>query len=232
MFMRIKKFLLLIPFVVLIISLLIVNKKEEKLILLLGDNAGIKPHLGMMVENYLANDSLTLETMKSKDLAYYITSDASVTFENKKKSVSQLIKRSEFVVLSIGINDLYSKLILNKYEKKINYDLDSIEIMLNILNQNLSTILEKILFINKDVKILISMYDCPFNDLNDKNFEMIFEMLNSLMNSKYLEFNTFLLENKLENLGYYDDEFSIYLNDAGKRKIAENIYQKIIAITT
>ena len=52
------------------------------------------------------------------------------------------------------------------------------------------------------------------------------------MNSKYLEFNTFLLENKLENLGYYDDEFSIYLNDAGKRKIAENIYQKIIAITT
>jgi hypothetical protein len=76
------------------------------------------------------------------------------------------------------------------------------------------------------------MYDCPFNDLNDKDFEMIFEKLNSLMNSKPLEFNTFLLENKLENFGYYDDEFSIYLNDAGKRKIAENIYQKIIAITT
>ena len=232
MFTKSKKILLLIPCVVLIISLLIANKKEEKLVLLLGDNTGIKMHLDMMADNYQVNDSLTLETMKSKDLVYYITNDASVFFENKKKSVSQLIKRSEFIVLSIGINDLYSKLTLNKYEKKITYDSDSIEIMFTLLNQNLSMILEKILLINKDAQILISTYDYPFKSLDDKDFELIFKKLNSLMNSKSLEYNTFLLENKFDNIEYYDEEFSVYLNDDGKRKIAENIYQKIIAITT
>ena len=232
MFTKSKKILLLIPCVVLIISLLIVNKKEEKLVLLLGDNTGIKMHLDMMMENYQVNDSLTLETMKSKDLVCYITNDASVFFENKKKSVSQLIKRSEFIVLSIGINDLYSKLTLNKYEKKITYDPDSIEIKFTLLNQNLSMILEKILLINKDAQILISTYDYPFKSLDDKDFELIFKKLNSLMNSKSLEYNTFLLKNKFDNIEHYDEEFSVYLNDDGKRKIAENIYQKIIAITT
>ena len=156
MFTKSKKILLLIPCVVLIISLLIANKKEEKLVLLLGDNTGIKKHLDMMMDNYQVNDSLTLETMKSKDLVYYLTNDASVFFENKKKSVSQLIKRSEFIVLSIGINDLYSKLTLNKFEKKITYDPDSIEIMFTLLNQNLSMILEKILLINNLFEKILS----------------------------------------------------------------------------
>jgi hypothetical protein len=52
------------------------------------------------------------------------------------------------------------------------------------------------------------------------------------MNSKSLDYNLFFQENNFKNYAYYDDEFSCYLNDDGKRKIAENIYQKIIAITT
>jgi hypothetical protein len=50
------------------------------------------------------------------------------------------------------------------------------------------------------------------------------------MNSISSIFNEFYLENKLENIKYYSDKNYCLLNEDGKRKIAENIYQKIIAI--
>ena len=72
-----------------------------------------------------------------------------------------------------------------------------------------------------------------FIKLNNKlfySFNELFSLSSDLIGNK--SYNTFLLKNKFDNIEYYDEEFSVYLNDDGKRKIAENIYQKIIAITT
>lgn len=232
MFTKIKKIVLGITVIIFIYSLLVINKKEDKLILLLGDNNGVKMYLEDYLQDYKINDSLTLNSMKSKELLEYVINDVFVLFENKKETIYSLVKRSEFVVISIGLNDLLSKITLDKYEKKIIFDLDSIELMLNVLEKNLSNIIEKIVLVNKNAKIIVSGYDNPFLGLKDEEFNKIFGKLNSLMNSKVSKFNAYFIENKFEKLSCYDSEFSIYLNEDGKRKIAENIYQKIIAITT
>ena len=184
------------------------------------------------LQDYKINDSLTLSSMKSKELKEYLYNDVQVRYEDKKETIYSLVKRSKFVVLSIGLNDLLSKITLDKYEKKIIFDLDSIELMFTVLEKNLSNIIEKIVLVNKNAEIIVSGYDNPFLGLKDEEFNKIFGKLNSLMNSKVSKFNAYFIENKFEKISYYDSEFSIYLNKVGKQKIAENIYQKIIAITT
>ena len=105
----IKKSLLLIPIIALLIALLFI-KKEDKQILLLGDNKDISYCLKELAHDYKINDSLSLKTMKSKELLYYVSSNAYLNNENKKISINQLIKESKYVVISIGINDLLSKI--------------------------------------------------------------------------------------------------------------------------
>ena len=226
----IKKSLLLIPVIALLIALLFM-KKEDKQILLLGDNKDISYCLKELACDYKINDSLSLKTMKSKELLYYVSSNAYLNNENKKISINQLIKESKYVVISIGINDLLSKLILNKYESKLTYDLDNISLMLSLFEQNLFNIIEHILLVNESCKIIVTTYDDPFY-LVDKQDEIhtILNKLNLTLISVCTFFEQHYVEIKLNNTMYYNDLNSFYPNDLGNQKIAEIIYQKIIAI--
>lgn len=226
----IKKSLLLIPVIALLIALLFM-KKEDKQILLLGDNKDISYCLKELAHDYKINDSLSLKTMKSKELLYYVSSNAYLNNENKKISINQLIKESKYVVISIGINDLLSKLILNKYESKLTYDIDNISLMLSLLEQNLFNIIEHILLVNESCKIIVNTYDDPFY-LVDKQDEIhtILNKLNLTLISVCNFFEQHYVEIKLNNTMYYNDLNSFYPNDLGNQKIAEIIYQKIIAI--
>lgn len=226
----IKKSLLLIPVIALLIALLFI-KKEDKQILLLGDNKDISYCLKELAYDYKINDSLSLKTMKSKELLYYVSSNAYLNNENKKISINQLIKESKYVVISIGINDLLSKLILNKYESKLTYDIDNISLMLSLFEQNLFNIIEHILLVNESCKIIVTTYDDPFY-LVDKQDEIhtILNKLNLTLISVCNFFEQHYVEIKLNNTMYYNDLNSFYPNDLGNQKIAEIIYQKIIAI--
>ena len=227
----IKKSLLLIPIIALLIALLFI-KKEDKQILLLGDNKDISYYLKELAHDYKINDSLSLKTMKSKELLYYVSSNAYLNNENKKISINQLIKESKCVVISIGINDLLSKLILHKYESKLTFDLDNISLMLSLFEQNLFNIIEHILLVNESCNIIITTYDDPFY-LVDKKDEIheILNKLNLTLISVCNFFEQHYVEIKLNNTLYYDDLNSFYPNDLGNQKIAEIIYQKIIAIS-
>ena len=226
----IKKSLLLIPIIALLIALLFI-KKEDKQILLLGDNKDISYCLKELAYDYKINSSLSLKTMKSKELLYYVSSNAYLNNENKKISINQLIKESKYVVISIGINDLLSKLILNKYESKLTYDLDNISLMLSLFEQNLFNIIDHILLVNESCKIIVTTYDDPFY-LVDKQDEIhtILNKLNLTLISVCNFFEQHYVEIKLNNTMYYNDLNSVYPNDLGNQKIAEIIYQKIIAI--
>ena len=226
----IKKSLLLIPIIALLIALLFI-KKEDKQILLLGDNNDISYCLKELAHDYKIIDSLSLKTMKSKELLYYVSSNAYLNNENKKISINQLIKESKYVVISIGINDLLSKLILNKYESKLTYDIDNISLMLSLFEQNLFNIIEHILLVNESCKIIVTTYDDPFY-LVDKQDEIhtILNKLNLTLISVCNFFEQHYVEIKLNNTMYYNDLNSFYPNDLGNQKIAEIIYQKIIAI--
>lgn len=226
----IKKSLLLIPVIALLIALLFI-KKEDKQILLLGDNKDISYCLKELAYDYKINDSLSLKTMKSKELLYYVSSNAYLNNENKKISINQLIKESKYVVISIGINDLLSKLILNKYESKLTYDIDNISLMLSLFEQNLFNIIEHILLVNESCKIIVTTYNDPFY-LVDKQDEIhtILNKLNLTLISVCNFFKQHYVEIKLNNTMYYNDLNSFYPNDLGNQKIAEIIYQKIIAI--
>lgn len=227
---KIKKVFLLIPVAILLISLLFVKKEETKKVLLLGDNSNIKVHLQNQLKDYHVEE-FTLSTIKSKELLYYVTSNAHINVDNKKKTLNELIKSSDFIVISIGLNDIISKIVLNKYEKSVSYDVDNMNLAFSLLEQNLFNIIEHIELVNDKTNIILTSYNDPFVflDKEDENHALI-KNLNSLMNSISLLFDANYLEIVFDNENYYENEFSFYLNDEGKRKIAENIYQKIVAI--
>lgn len=228
---KIRKWLIFIPVLVLVIGLCIFKRSNQELILFLGDNSNVSKHLTEL--NYQTNDAFTFSKMKSKELLYYVSSNASAKYQNKKVVMNDLIKQSKVIVISIGLNDVLAKLTINKYEKKLSYDDDSLNLTFSILEQNLFNIIEHIKLLNEYARIILTSYDDPFYFLSKNDYDHnIIEVLNSLVNSISLFFNEEYLDVSLENIEYYDNEFSIYQNELGKQKTAEIIYQKIIAITS
>lgn len=231
MFMKwIKKSLLFIPILALLISLTFF-KKENKQILLLGDNTNVSTYLNELGYGYEINSLLTLKSMKSKELLYYVSSNAYLNINNKKESINKIIKDSQYIVISIGMNDLLCKLILNKYESKLSYDIDSVNLCLSLLEQNLFNIVEHVLLINDSAKIIITTYDDPFYLASkEEEIHSIVKSLNSTFITVCNFFEQHYIEVKLNNTMYYDGLNSFYPNNLGNQKIAEIIYQKIIAI--
>ena len=231
MFMKwIKKTFLFIAVLVLLVSLLL--KKEKNIILLLGDNKEIAPYLQELAKGYTIDSSLSLKSMKSKELLYYVTSNAYLNKDKEKVSIKNLIKESDYIILSIGLNDVLNKITVNKYEESINYDIDSINLSLSLFEQNLYNMIEHILLINESIKIIIQTYSDPFIYIDSKNdVHLIMDNLNSSIISISNVFEQYYIEVETNNTKYYNDKFSFYPNNLGNQKIAENIYQKIIAIS-
>ena len=100
-----------------------------------------------------------------------------------------------------------------------------------LFEQNLFNIIENILLVNESCKIIATTYDDPFY-LVDKQDEIhtILNKLNLTLISVCNFFEQHYVEIKLNNTMYYNDLNSVYPNDLGNQKIAEIIYQKIIAI--
>lgn len=230
MWKKYRIFVLLLIVVITIFSLSFIKEKEDDSLLLIGDISHVKEHLIDKLDDYNIVD-FTLSAMKSKELLFYLTNNVKLSNEEGTKTINNLIKESKYIVLSIGINDIFSKITINKYEKTILYDKENMNLTFEVLEQNILEIIKHINNINKSVRLLMTSYDDPFYFLkNDDENDKLINDLNSLMNSICLKFNQYFLELSLGSSVYYDDEFCLYPNSLAKAKIAENIYQKIIAI--
>ena len=196
---------------------IIYNLTEEKGLscLVIGDNIAdneyIKNH--DLINTY--NNTYIDKDYRIIDLINTIKYNEEKDLDNKKISIHRLLKNTDILIISIGMNDLYYKLNTN-YQNIYTYlndMLNNIEILLNEINK----------YNYKQVYIL-GYYNITNN--NNDIFTYINYKLEKLSNKyhyKYIELNNILRNNQ----NYLKNNQNFELNSQGSSKISKIIVENL-----
>lgn len=142
--------LLLIPLVVTFSICLLHNDKNNIKGLLIGNN------IENVNVNYPYDDTFTSSFMDSAYLLKMIKNDASKEIDNKIVKLSTLIKKSNFVIINIGLVDIESLININENENKLIYDEEILYQKSEVLISNLKQIIDLIYDYNDKIGLFIS----------------------------------------------------------------------------
>lgn len=195
----------------------IYNKTEDNklYISLIGDNLVINPYIKPNNSISTINKDFANKDYHINDLLNIIKYNQEISLNNKTESIHQLLKKSDIIILSIGMNDIHYK--LNDNTKEIYTYLN------NIIN-NYELILKE-----------ISKYDYQdvyiFNYYNTTNkYNDIFTYINFKLKKLTNEYNyTYIdLYNILNNKpNYYINMPNFTPNNAGYYEIYKLIVEKL-----
>ena len=142
--------LLLIPLVVTFSICLLHNDKNDIKGLLIGNN------IENVNVNYSYDDTFTSSFMDSSYLLKMIKNDASKEIDNKIVKLSTLIKKSNFVIINIGLVDIESLININENENKLIYDEEILYQKSEVLISNLKQIIDLIYDYNDKIGLFIN----------------------------------------------------------------------------
>lgn len=142
--------LLLIPLVVTFSICLLHNDKNDIKGLLIGNN------IENANVNYPYDDTFTSSFMDSSYLLKMIKNDASKEIDNKIVKLSTLIKKSNFVIINIGLVDIESLININENENKLIYDEEILYQKSEVLISNLKQIIDLIYDYNDKIDLFIN----------------------------------------------------------------------------
>ena len=142
--------LLLIPLVVTFSICLLHNDKNDIKGLLIGNN------IENVNVNYPYDDTFTSSFMDSSYLLKMIKNDASKEIDNKIVKLSTLIKKSNFVIINIGLVDIESLININENENKLIYDEEILYQKSEVLISNLKQIIDLIYDYNDKIGLFIN----------------------------------------------------------------------------
>lgn len=194
---------------------LIYNLTEDKNLsyLVIGDTIADNPNLKNNLDNY--NNDYINEDYRIIDLINIIKYNEELEVKNKPISIHRLLKNTDILIISIGMNDLYYKL---------NADTKNIYTYLNNMINNMEYLLTEIDKYSYTQVLVLGYYNIT-NQNND-----IFTYLNYKMkkvtekyNYEYIELNNILNNNP--NLYQKSNHFN--LNIEGYNKINKIIVEKL-----
>lgn len=142
--------LLLIPLVVTFSICLLHNDENDIKGLLIGNN------IENVNVNYSYDDTFTSSFMDSSYLLKMIKNDASKEIDNKIVKLSTLIKKSNFVIINIGLVDIESLININENENKLIYDEEILYQKSEVLISNLKQIIDLIYDYNDKIGLFIN----------------------------------------------------------------------------
>ena len=203
-----KIILILFLFFLLYACYLIYNLTEDnnKYITLIGDNIANNPYL-KNIENISINNDFINKDYHINDLLNIIKYNQELDIDNKTESIHQLLKKSDIVILSIGMNDLYYKLNDNTKE---------IYTYLNNMINNYELIIKELTRYDYQQVYILGYYNIT-NKNNDIFTYINYKLSNIAKNNNYTFIDTNkILNNKPE---YYVKETSFILNKQGYYQI-------------
>ena len=191
-----------------------ITEDNKNYFLALGDNIVDNPYLKENPKVSTYNTDFINKDYRIIDLLNIIKYNQELTINNKQVSIHQLLKKSDIVILSIGMNDIYYKLndntkeiytylnnMINNYEeilKEINrYDHKQVIIIgyYNITNKNNDIFT----YINYKIKRIANKYNYTYLELNNTmyNNQKYLQKTNNfyLNNEGYQEINKLIVEN-------------------------------------
>ena len=203
-----KIILILFLFFLLYACYIIYNLTEDKnkSITLIGDNIANNPYINN-IENISVNNDFINKDYHINDLLTIIKYNQDLDIDNKTESIHQILKKSDIVILSIGMNDLYYKLNDNTKE---------IYTYLNSMINNYELIIKEISRYDYKQVYILGYYNITNNN-ND-----IFTYINYKLSSIAKNYNyTFIDTNKILNnkQEYYKKETNFNLNNKGYYQI-------------
>ena len=204
-----KIILILFLFFLLYACYIIYNLTEDnsKDIVLIGDEIANNPYLNNINNVKNINNNFINKDYHITDLLNIIKYNQELTINNKSKSIYQLLKESDIVILSIGMNDIYFKLNDNTKE---------IYTYMNEIVNNYELIIEEISRYSYQKVYLLGYYNIT-NENND-----IFTYINYKLKNIAKKYNYIFIDtNKiLKNTPkFYQSDTNFNLNNEGYYQI-------------
>ena len=208
--------IILILFLFLSCYLIYIFTEDKSLsYLVIGDKIADNPYIknNELIKEY--NNHYINENYRIIDLINIIRYNQEIEISIKKISIHRLLKNNDIIIISIGMNDIYSKL---------NTNIKNIYTYINDMVNNMEMLLSEIDRYSYEKVLFLGYYN-----ITNQN-EDIFTYLNYKMkkiinkyNYEYIELNDIL--KKDSNL--YQNSNNFNLNQEGYSKISEIIVEKL-----
>lgn len=220
---------------ILVFGLFLLNKKENySYYLVLGDyisnnqllNDQNVESFSSYVASYLCDNKLVNESntgylknnMTSKKMLEMIEKD---TYKDDETALVSLIKKSKYITITLGINDIINLLKYDTYQNKLVYDKDIIVNKIEILKHNYHEIIEEIKNLNSDVKVFtIGVYQL----YEDKE---LMGMMNSTIKEVSREQDAYYVDISNINDKYMYQDNELYLTNLGQEEISKKVISLI-----
>lgn len=190
--------------------------EDNKLnVVLIGDTIADNPYLDNYPNINKINKDFINRDYHLKDLLNIIKYNQELDIDNKTESIHKLLKESDIVIISIGMNDIYYK--LNDNTKEI-YS------YVNDIINNYDTILKEISKYDNKYVFILGYYN--ITNKNNDIFTYVNYKLKNIVNNyhyTYLDLNKILHNNK----NYYQKSNIFYLNNAGYEQIYKLIVENL-----
>lgn len=183
--------------------------------LVIGDSIADNIYLreNKKINNY--NNQFINKDNRMIDLLHIIKYNEEINYQNKTISIHQLLKQSDIVIISIGMNDIYAKL---------EDDPKNMYTYLNEMVNNMELILDEISRY-KNAKIIVLGYYNIFDKKNDLFIYINYKIKRITEKHDYIYIDT--NKNLNNNQKYLLKNNQFYLNDHGYQEINELIVEKL-----
>lgn len=189
----------------------------------LNSNGVISEGYGIKLKNYLVNkkkdvyynDSFCDNDLRITDVIRMIKNYEKISINNDEFTINELLKKADLITISLGMNELYYKLLLNK---------NNIYSYIDSMVEDMKELLEVVSKYSNAKVIVLGYYNVTGNDYDI--FSYVNYNINSIVNSMnyiYIDCDKILdiRDNSLIKRGNY------YLNNYEYNKIFKIIVDKI-----
>ena len=228
---KIKIYLCMVVMIIFVVGItMFINKEEYSYYLVLGDYISNKQVLNneqitsfsSLVGEYLKEEKVVNEVssgyiknnMTSKKLLEMIESDS---YKINDSSLVDLIKKSKYISISLGINDIINQVKYDSYKNEIVYDKDVIDSKIQIFKHNYHQVLQEIQDINKDSKVIL--VGC-YNLYGDNQ---ISNLLNNAIKEVASDFEAIYVDVSDINDKYMYQDNELYLTSFGQEIISKKV---------
>jgi len=148
-------------------------------------------------------------SLTSTKLLKYLEDDTT-KISSTSLSLKEQISKSNYLILSIGLQDFIDYIKINTMENKLSYDKDILSLKADVFINNYNLIIEVIREINKKITIYSTSLYFPYPYFEDKELKNFFYLINLDMkeileneNGVFFDISSYSQEKYLNNINEY-----------------------------
>ena len=136
------------------------DKEVDSFSSFLGEHLIKEKEINEVNQGYLKNN------MTSKKLLEMIEKDS---YKIDDSALSELIKKSKYITISLGMNDIVNQVRYDSFNDKLIYDRDVINNKIEVFKHNYHEIVEEIKNLNNDAYVVLIGCYCVYGDVELAN---------------------------------------------------------------